>query len=206
MYHSVEKCTGSDDYRLRSKAATILEHHSGQLSVIEHEVDDFSLSQMKIAGCFERPAHLASISHAVRLRSRRLHGRATRAIKQTKLNSRAIDNSTHDAAKRVYLSHEMALGDSADRGITRHLPDEIEIQSDQPCLGAEARRSRCGFTAGMARANHDYIENLIKRHHYFPIQNVAKISDKISSVVVSPVIWPRNLNALCNGTRTSSSL
>lgn len=41
---------------------------------------------------------------------------------------------------------------------------------------------------------------------YFPIQNVEKILVSISSVVVSPVIWPRYLMALWRPMSTISSL
>ena len=41
---------------------------------------------------------------------------------------------------------------------------------------------------------------------YFPIQNVEKIRVSMSSVVVSPVISPRKRIALCNPTKTISSL
>src|SRR5262249_58305114 len=100
----------------------------------------------------------------------------------------------------------------ANRRVARHLPDKIEINRDQPRLSAKPRRSRRRLAASMARPNHDHIESLVKRHRllldpaYFPIQNVANISDRISSVVVSPVIWPRYFNALCSGTSTNSSL
>src|ERR1041384_3829319 len=100
----------------------------------------------------------------------------------------------------------MPFRNSTNRRVARHLADEIKIQRDQSGFSAETSCGRRGLTTSMAGANHDYIEDLIKRHIYFPIQNVANISDSISSVVVSPVIWPKNFNALCRGTKTSSSL
>src|ERR1700752_779469 len=100
----------------------------------------------------------------------------------------------------------MPFRNSADGGIAGHLPHEIEIQCNQSGFGAETSRGRRSLTTCMAGADHDYIEDLIKRHSYFPIQNVANIPDSISSVGVSPVIWPKNFNALCRGTSTSSSL
>src|SRR6185436_6101807 len=100
----------------------------------------------------------------------------------------------------------MSFRNSTDSGIAGHPTDEIEIQRDQSSFCAQSSCGRRGLTTSMAGADHDYIEDLVKRHNYFPIQNVANISDSISSVVVSPVIWPKNFNALCKGTSTNSSL
>src|SRR5689334_5376461 len=161
---------------------------------------------MKIGRSLECSAHLAAVARTISLRPRRLHGRPARTIQQTKLNSGAINHSTHDAAERVDLTHEMSLRNAADGRVTRHLTHEIQIKSNKPGFRAQTRRGRGRLTAGVAGANHNHIEAFIKRHHYFPIQNVAKISDSISSVVVSPVIWPNNFNALCSGANTSSSL
>src|SRR5215211_3502283 len=174
--------------------------------MIQHKVDDFSLTEMEVKRRFERATHLGAIAHAIGLRPRRLYRRTARTVEQTKLNAGAIDDAAHDPAERIDFAHEMSLRDSANRGIARHLADEVQVQSDQAGLGAETRRGRRRLAARVASPNHDYIENLVERHNYFPIQNVANISDRISSVVVSPVICPRNFNALCSGTSTSSSV
>jgi hypothetical protein len=97
---------------------------------MDDEVNDLSLSQMQIRRRFERSTHLGAISHAVGLRSRRLNRRSTRTIQQSKLNSRAVNHAAHNAAERVNFADEMAFRDSTDCGITRHLPDEIEIERD----------------------------------------------------------------------------
>src|SRR6185369_11068532 len=206
MNEPIQKSSGRDHNGVRSKTATIFQHDASESSLIEHKIDDFSLPQMEIRGRFKRAPHLGAIAHAIRLGSWRLNRRAARSIEQSKLNASTIDDAAHDAAERVDLAHEMSLRNSTNRGIARHLTDEIEIQRNQACFSAESRRGRRRLAARMASANHDYIECLIKRHFYFPMQNVANISDSISSVVVSPVICPRNFNALCSGTSTNSSL
>src|SRR6185369_9559977 len=115
------------DDSIRAKTASVFQYHTNQTPVIDHEIDDFPLPQMKIRRSLERAAHLRSIAHTIRLRSRRLNRRSTRAVEQPKLNSGAIDNAAHDAAERVDLAHKMSLSDSANRGIARHLADEVEI-------------------------------------------------------------------------------
>jgi hypothetical protein len=118
---------------------------------------------MKVGCGFKRPPHFGPISHAVGLCPRGLNGRSARAIQQTKLNAGAIDDASHNAAERIDLSNEMPFRDSTNRGVTRHLTDEIEIQCDQSGLSAETSRGRRGLATSMAGANHDYIEDLIER-------------------------------------------
>jgi hypothetical protein len=98
------------------------------------------------------------------LRSWRLDRRSARTIKQSELNSGAIYDAPHNPAERIDLPHQVSFRDSPDSGIAGHLPDQIEVQSDQSGFGAEACGGRRRFTARVAGANHDYIEYLVKRH------------------------------------------
>jgi hypothetical protein len=82
----------------------------------------------------------------------------------------------------------MAFGDSPDGRIARHLADQIQVQSNESGLYAQTRGGRSRFTSRVPRADNDYIKGFVETHGYFPIQNVAKICDKTSFGVVSPVI------------------
>src|SRR5687767_14166976 len=115
----------------------------------------------------------------------------------------------------------MTLRDPTHCRITRHLSNQVEIDSYKRGAHPEACRSRRRLAAGVTCADNYYIKILVKhigvaktldcirvkkicqyigtdvtRRHfegkvYFPIQNVEKILLSISSVVVSPVISPR---------------
>src|SRR5689334_22494712 len=100
----------------------------------------------------------------------------------------------------------MSICDPADCWVARHLPDEIEIQRAQAGLDAQARSRRRRLAARVPGAGHDHIEDFIKRQVYFPMHNLANISDGMSSVVVSPVSCPMYGNALCSGASTTSAL
>jgi hypothetical protein len=183
---TVQESPGRDDDGVSAKAASVFQDDPGQSSVIQNEIDDFALPQMEIRSRFERAPHLRAITHAVRLRAWRLNRRPARAVEQTKLDTGSIDDATHNAAERVDLADEMSFRNAANGRIAGHLTDEVKVQSNQAGLRAESRRGRRCLAASMAGANHDYIKCLVKRHDYFPIQNVANISDSISSVVVAP--------------------
>jgi hypothetical protein len=85
-------------------------------------------------------SHLFAIERPVGLCTGRLDRRAPRSIQKAKLNSGAIDYPAHDPAKCVNLSNQMPFRYSSDGGITRHLPDEIEIECNHRGLGTESRR------------------------------------------------------------------
>src|SRR5829696_8292421 len=101
MNQAIQKRSGRHDDSLRSKLSAVFEHDARKLAVIDHKVDDFSLPKMQIGRGFERTSHLGAVSHAIRLRPRRLDCRTARTIEQSKLNSRAIDDATHNSAERI---------------------------------------------------------------------------------------------------------
>src|SRR6266851_5105010 len=94
----------------------------------------------------------------VRPRARRPHRWTTTAIKQFKLNPSLVDRTTHQAAKRVDLAHEMTLRRAADRRIARHMRNRVgrhRAESDAP---AKTSRSVRRFAAGMTRSDHDDVK------------------------------------------------
>src|SRR6185312_7471400 len=80
------------------------------------------------------------------------------------------------------------------------------VQRYQGSLGAQPPGRGSGLAARVPTPDHDHIKNFVENHHHLPIQKVLNICSRISSAVVSPVISPRNLRALCKPTSTSSSL
>jgi hypothetical protein len=164
MNQAIQKRSGGDHDRLRSKLSPVFEHDTRKLSMVDHKIDDFPLPQVQIGSGFERTAHLGAVSHPIRLRSWRLDRRSARTIEQSKLNSGAIDDAAHNSAERIDLPHQVSFRDSTNSGIAGHLTDEIQVQRNQSGFGAETCSGRRRLTAGMAGADHDYIEYLIKRH------------------------------------------
>jgi hypothetical protein len=115
-----------------------------------------------MAAPFQDAAHLGSIKTPISLGSRRLNRRPPRSIQKAKLDSRPVDNSAHDAAKRIDLSDDMPFSNAADSRVTRHLSDQIEINCYQRRFAAEARRRGRRFAAGMSRTNNNDIKRLVE--------------------------------------------
>src|SRR5882762_3740760 len=58
----------------------------------------------------------------------------------------------------------MALADAADRRIAAHLPQRLDVVREQQRLLAHARGSERGLGAGVATADHDYLEYFAETH------------------------------------------
>jgi hypothetical protein len=76
-----------------------------------------------------------------------------------------IGDLTHDAAQRIYFSHQVALGDAADGGVARHLCDQIEIEAEQCGAQSHPRSSHGGFATGMSGTHHDNVVLFRKGHN-----------------------------------------
>ena len=127
---------------------------------VRHE----SLPKVQVRGGLQRLSHLHTIQCPISLCSGSLDGRATRAIKQTELDTGAIDHSTHNSAKSINLTYEVSLTDAADGWIAGHLSNQIEIESDNCSLGTDSGSGRSRFTAGVASADYNYIEVFVEDH------------------------------------------
>ena len=107
--------------------------------------------------------HPAAVDLLVGLRARRPDRRPAAAVEQLELDAGRVDRAAHQPAERIDLANEMALGGAADRRIARHVRDGVGRQRAQADVRAEARRRVRGFTAGVARADHDDVERLPSR-------------------------------------------
>jgi hypothetical protein len=64
-----------------------------------------------------------------------------------------VCGSRHEPIENIELADQMALADTADRRIARHLADVLEAKSDEADARAAPRRRSRGFAAGMPSSN-----------------------------------------------------
>jgi hypothetical protein len=97
------------------------------------------------------------------LRPRRPHGGAFAAVEHSELQRRHVRRTAHDSAQGVDLADNRPLGDTADRGVARHLSNALECARNQTDTGAEASsRNRC-LSAGVPGADDDDVELFLER-------------------------------------------
>lgn len=76
------------------------------------------------------------------------------------MDSRGVRVDCHSAAQRIYLSHDMTLGRTPYRRITRHLANRIEILREEKRRRANSRSCQRRFDSGVA-SPHNY--NVVSR-------------------------------------------
>ena len=76
-------------------------------------------------------AHLHAVELLVALRPRTPHRRPARGIQQPELDAHSVGHLAHDAAQRIHLAHQVALGHAANGRIAAHLRDQVHIHGDQ---------------------------------------------------------------------------
>src|SRR6266851_6476668 len=109
-------------------------------------------------------AHREPVSLLVALRARRPHRRSTRSIEQAKLDANRVRDLAHDAAEGVDFANEVSLRNTANRRITRHLRNQVDVQCVERGLQSHARRGHRGLASSMAGADNNYVELFRKLH------------------------------------------
>jgi hypothetical protein len=94
----------------------------------------------------------------VRLRPRRLYGRAFSGIQASELNAALINRTTHLSTKGINLAHKMSLADAADRWIAGHLADVVQIDRENQGAAAQTGSSQSGFDTGVTSTNYDNVK------------------------------------------------
>jgi hypothetical protein len=86
-----------------------------------------------------------------------LNGRAFAGVQEPKLNAGGIGSLRHEAAERVYFSHQMALRDPSYRRVAGHAPDRAPVRRhERRCKAAQGKHPR-GFNARVPASDHDTI-------------------------------------------------
>src|SRR6266404_1174710 len=157
------------------------------LSAAHHHIRHFSLLDLQIRLRLKHLAHLQPVGLLVALRPRRPDGGPTRSVEQPKLDSDRIRDLAHDAAKRIHFPHQVPLSDAANRRITRHLRDQIDVQSIKSGLQPHASSRHRRFASGMPSPHHHHLEMFVKRLHVrlFGTTQQQKTSGNTTSLIVT---------------------
>ena len=70
----------------------------------------------------------------VALGTRTPNGRSLAAIEHTELDGGGIGHQSHLSTQRIYLAHDLSLGNTTDGRIARHLRYLVHIHGDKQCL------------------------------------------------------------------------
>ncbi|MNM83746.1 hypothetical protein D3C81_958150 [compost metagenome] len=97
------------------------------------------------------------IGEFIRLRAKRVNGRAFPGIKHPHLDERFVDITAHFAAQGVNLAHDVAFCRTSNRRIARHKSNHIQIDRNHQRSTSHPRCSQSRLAACMPCANHDHL-------------------------------------------------
>jgi hypothetical protein len=160
MNETAQKRACCENHATGRNLAAISKSDAANTAAIDHEVIGFCFDHLEVRDGANRRLHGRRIELAVGLGARAAHGRALSAVQNPKLNAAAVRDPTHEAVQRIDFPDKMTFSEPANRRIAGHCTNCSELMGDQSCLGAHTGRRGCGFTAGMAAANHHDVESV----------------------------------------------
>src|SRR2546430_2030350 len=128
---------------------------------LKDELRHFRLFDAQVVLALEHLAHFDAVHFLVTLRARRPDGGAAAGVEQAELDADGVGDFAHNAAKRVYLAHEVPLCDAADGRVAGHLRDEIQVHRDHRGFETHARACTSGLATGVTGAYHDDVVNFL---------------------------------------------
>ena len=101
-----------------------------------------------------------------------MHRRTLAAVEHAVLDAGRIRGARHLAAERIDLTHQMPLGCTADRRVTGHIADRVQIDGEAGGFHAEPGRSERSLDARMSCANHNNVKRFCREtgHTHPPYQ------------------------------------
>jgi hypothetical protein len=134
------------------------------LYLVADQIHYLSLLDKQIPLPLQNLSHLYPIQSLVALSSGRPNSRPPARIQQPKLNPASIRDLAHHPAKSIHLTHQMPLRNPANRRITTHLRNQIQIQRKDRRPQSHPRRGHSRLTPSMPGPNHHHIVLFRKTH------------------------------------------
>ena len=94
--------------------------------------------------------------------------RALAAVEHAKLDARRVDHLAHQPADRVDLAHHLALAETADGRVARHVTDGLAGHGDHGGSRAAPRRRPGRLGPGVTTADHNHV--ISKIHGLYPVR------------------------------------
>src|SRR5579864_1602230 len=157
MHEPLEKRAGGENYASRFEDLTDLRFDAANFPRLDDQALDARLANRQVGRRLEHTFHPRAIRGLVGLRAMGADGGTFAGIEQAELNPGFVNRDAHLAAQRVHLAYEMALADSADRGITRHLSDVVEVERQHERLRAHTRGGERSLDPRMPGPDDDYV-------------------------------------------------
>ena len=138
---AIQECSGGDDHLRALQLLSGKQLQSAHAVSFRNQLNPDAFYERQVWSPVQQFAHHGPVLLLIRLATGRPHGSSLAAVQNTELNSCAVRHHTHDAAQGIDLHHQLALRNSTDRRVARHLPDRRQGHGDERSAGSAARAS-----------------------------------------------------------------
>ena len=112
--------------------------------------------QVQSVGMLQLHAPLLRKAILVALRTRTPHRRPFGTVEHLELDHRPVGYDARIPAERIHFAHDLSFGNTAHRGIARHLRHGLQVLRDEQRPPSHPRRYPRRLAAGMAATHYDH--------------------------------------------------
>ncbi len=158
MDHTTQERTRCQDHCTGAQFGPVPQNDPRNAVAIHDQIGRLTLHHIQVRGGGDKGLHRFAIDFAVGLRARALDRRPLAPVQQTKLDARSVGDLTHQAIHRINLTHQMALAQTTDGGVTGHDANPVAAQRDQSGPRPHTRSRMCGVGTRVPAPDNDHIK------------------------------------------------
>jgi len=123
--------------------------------ILNAEAFHEALKKVKARLLLQDCLHREAVKLLVALESGGLDGRPFGGVQQPEVDGGLVGNPAHLAAQRVDLFDELALGQTADRGVAGHQRNRVQVDVEEQGFAAHPGRRERGLATRMPSPDND---------------------------------------------------
>ncbi|MNM68087.1 hypothetical protein D3C81_796370 [compost metagenome] len=161
---TVQEGADCQHHRLAADADPALGDHAGDTIPVHDEIVTGLLEDLQIRVILQGLAHHGLVEQAIRLGTCGSHRGPFGGVEGTELDPAKIDGLRHDPAQGIHFLDQVSLADPADRRITGHVSQRIDVVGQQQSIQAHTGCRCCCFGSCMTATDDDHIKLFMVLH------------------------------------------
>ena len=127
MDEATQECSGRQHHRAATERGAVGGRDTNDGAAFHDQIFDRGGAKFEAGLVGQRLAHGLFVQSAVGLRAGTAHRRTLAPVEDAKLDARSVGDPPHDAVHGVDLADQVALADTANGGIARHLANGLDL-------------------------------------------------------------------------------
>ena len=158
MDFAIQKSTRRQHHSSGLKLQADLRNRTAHSITFQQQIFNRLLENTQIGLVLETRSNGLAVQNTVCLRTGSPHSRAFGTVQNTELNPSFVGSDGHCTAQSIHLFDQMALTNTTNRRVTRHLPKCFDVVGQQQGFASSARGCKCSLGACMTTAHNNDIK------------------------------------------------